>query len=568
MIRRIQVRIPLGKAPALGGILPTAYDGAALVLMMFLLFSGPVFARTFHVDAERGDDRGLGTREQPFSTIERASKILEPGDRALIHPGVYHEQIMAGKSGTGQAPIVYEGVDRDKVILRGSVRVTDWKKDGQCWVKRGLTPYTKINSFVMIDEKRLLKRLESADNLPEGRFHLDDQGVYTIRMKNDADPNRDHLVEVYELDFAFNSGDRWGGTAKKWIIVRNMTIEKYGANAISTDKEKPEDNSHWELDGLTVRYNGAEGVFHCLDDWRVHDCLFTRNGCHGCQLNGARIRFVNNICSENEWFGVNHDGGCGLLIGPDETAHSCVVTGNLLKDNGDPNGYGCGVYLEGRSYGNLIEGNTIVGGTASGVAFFGSSHNRVFNNVIRDVALQRDWQWAAAFVVDHSFEGPPTQSVANVVAHNTVNGCRSPVAVDVPKTAIGADGLNRFVNNIFSGCLTLGRLPHDPVITMEGNVLHSCPGRNAGAMESIRTRLEGARGVLPAFPGGPGTGQDIRMVTDPGFVAPEKGDFRLRPDSPLIHAGIPFADVVRDASGRRRAIGKPPDVGAYEYGDD
>ncbi len=551
-------------SPAEIGIRDRIYQMVCLVIAVLLLSSSSTSARTFHVDVARGDDHGVGTPEQPFRTIVKASEVLEPGDRVLIHPGVYHEQIMAGKSGTEHAPIVYEGVDRDRVILRGSVHVTDWQKVGRYWVKRGLTPYTKINSFVMIDGKRLLKRLESADNLSENHFHLDDQGVYTIRMKNGDNPNRHHRVEVYELDFAFNSGDRWGGTAKKWIVIRNMTIEKYGCNAVSTDKQKPADNSHWELDRVTVRYNGAEGVFHCLDDWYVHDCLFTRNGCHGCQLNGARVLFVNNICSENEWFGVNHDGGCGLLIGPDETAHSCVVTGNLFKDNGDPNGYGCGVYLEGRSYDNRIEGNTIVRGTASGICFFGSSRNKVYNNVLRNVAVERDWKWSAAFVVGHSFEGPPTQSVGNVVAHNTVKGCRSPVAVHVPKIAIHGDRLNRFVNNVFSGCLTLGPLPRDPVITMEGNIRHSCPRQSAGTMESIRMWFGRARG-LAEFPRQSDTEREMEIVTDPGFVAPEKGDFHLRGDSPLVDAGIPFSDVATDASGRRRAVGRLPDVGAYEY---
>jgi parallel beta-helix repeat protein len=273
---------------------------------------------------------------------------------------------------------------------------------------------------------------------------------------------------------------------------------------------------------------------------------------------------VRNICSENEWFGANHDGGCGLLIGPDETAHSCVVKGNLFENNGDPNGYGCGIYLEGRSHGNLIEGNTIVGGTASGISFYGSSHNKVLNNVLKNIALERDWQWAAAFVVDHSLEGRPTQSVANVVAHNTVRGCRSPVAVASPKISIGAGDLNKFINNMFSGCLTLGPIPRDPVIMMEGNVWHSCPDRGATSAESLLIWLGRAR-ATPAFPRQPGFEPSVKIVADPGFVSPEEGDFRLRSDSALIDAGIPLADITTDASNGHRPIGPLPDAGAYEY---
>ena len=44
---------------------------------------------------------------------------MEPGDKVIILEGIYHEQIMGGKSGLPDKPIVYEGTDRDKVILQG-----------------------------------------------------------------------------------------------------------------------------------------------------------------------------------------------------------------------------------------------------------------------------------------------------------------------------------------------------------------------------------------------------------------------------------------------------------------
>ncbi len=309
-----------------------------ILIGIIITCASQVPARIYHVDIQRGSDEFPGSEELPFRTIGRASVILEPGDTVLIHPGVYHEQILGGKSGTENNPIVYQGTDREKVILRGSVLVKDWWPSGKIWIKSNLKPITSVNAFVMVDQKHMLKRVESPTNMPPGTFHLDAFGTYYIRLEKDANPNIDHDIEVYELDFAFNSGNRWGGTAKKWIKLSNMTIEKYGTYAVSTDWRHPSDNSNWELEGLIVRYNNAEGIFHCLDDWFVHDCIFIRNRGHGCQLNGARIFFTNNHCAENEWFGPYEDGGCGILIGPDDTAHSCIVRDNLFENNGAVSG--------------------------------------------------------------------------------------------------------------------------------------------------------------------------------------------------------------------------------------
>jgi parallel beta-helix repeat protein len=530
------------------------------------------WAAPFHVDAKTGNDSYPGTSAKPFKTIKRASEVLRAGDKALIRGGVYHEEIVGGRSGTPKAPITYEGVAGEQVILQGSVRVRDWRKQGKVWTKYGLKPIVHDNAFVMVDEKKLLKRVDSPLRMPEGSFYLDRLGGYTVRLTGDADPNRDHRVEVYELNVAFSSGDRWGGTAKKWIVLRNLIVEKYGGHSISADPRNPSDNSHWELDRLTLRYNLKEGVFHCLDDWYVHDCKFVRNGAHGCQIDGARVRFVNNTASHNEWFGPSTMGGVGLLIGPDKSAHSCVVKNNIFAHNGSfPMGYGCGIYLEGRSHRNLIEGNLIVGNTADGVGFYGSSYNKVINNVIVNVAPKVNTPprpdgggVSGAFVVGHSYEGVPTQSVGNLIAHNTVWGCSAPVAAFPSREPLAKGELNRFVNNAFVNCRFLSPLPEPATALLENNGWFSCPISGDRFSPDVKSNLEkipGIRGERPrAIP-------DRRPVTghDPKLRNPTKGDFRLRPDSPLIDSGLSLTGVKRDRDGNPRPAGSAPDIGAYEY---
>jgi len=530
---------------------------SAIILFVAVFFT-QTYAATYHVSAARGNDTAPGTEDRPFKTVSRASEVLEPGDKVLIHEGIYHEEIIGGRSGLEGAPIVYQGTDRSKVIFQGSVLVRDWIRERNRWVRRGLKPITPENAFVMVDEKHMLKHVPSTVDMPEGSFHLATDGTYTIRLWHDADPNCDHQVEVYEFNFAFNSGDRWGGTAKKWITLRNMTLEKYGSFGVSTDYRHPADNAHWELDNIIVRYNKGEGVFQCLDDWNVHDCVFTRNGRHGCQLNVARIMFVNNLCSENEWFGESGIGGCGILIGPDESSHSSVVRNNLFRDNGYyPDGYGCGIYLEGRSRDNLIENNLIERGGSSGIGFFGSSYNIVINNLLVDIAPKGNWDKSGAFVVYRSFEGAPTQSVGNLVAHNTVWRCSAPVVAVEPNTVMKREQMNRFVNNLFAGCRYLSPTPQSSSITLEGNGFFSCPqiGFETETPMWLKKMIGKGRAGLSTNVVG----------KDPGLRDPAGGDFHLMPHSEALEAGIPVNNAPPDRDGKPRPRDKRPDIGAYQH---
>jgi len=536
-----------------------AFIAAVIVMSAVIPLSAAAF--TYHVDAQNGKDTNPGSREEPFRTILRASLVARPGDTVLIRQGIYHEQILGGASGEKGAPITYEGVGRDKVILQGSLRVTGWQRIGLSWAAHGPAPSTPSNAFVMVDERSMLSPVQSPVDVPAGSFHQAPNGRLVIRLWNDEDP-AEHLVEIYELDVAFNSGDRWGGTAKKWIVLRNLTIEKYGGHGISTDASRPADNAHWELDRITMRLNSNEGVFHCLDDWYVHDCLFTRNRGHGCQIDGARVRFLNNVCTENEWFGPYEDGGCGLLIGPDASAHSCVIRNNSFTNNGNRDGYGCGIYLEGRSHSNLIDANFISGNTHAGIGLYGSSRNIISNNVLVDVAPGSDNGDKAAFVVSYSREGAPTVSIGNLIAHNTVWGCPAPVVANLPAAHGAADAPNRFVNNLFARCRFLAEVPRSAVV-MENNGWFACPAADAAAAD-LKTRVK----RMMQGRGRPSLAElDPKAVTgvDPKLVAPENGDFMPLPDSPVVDASIPLKEVSTDRDGKPRPSGRAPDLGAYEF---
>lgn len=82
------------------------------------------FSRTFHVDQNNpsASDANDGSEAKPWKTIGKAAETLEPGDRALIHAGVYREWVKPARGGTGpDSMISYEAVPGDDVVLKGSI---------------------------------------------------------------------------------------------------------------------------------------------------------------------------------------------------------------------------------------------------------------------------------------------------------------------------------------------------------------------------------------------------------------------------------------------------------------
>ncbi len=66
----------------------------------------------------RSSDANPGTREKPLRTIGRAAEILQPGERVVVHEGVYRECVSPRRGGKGpRAMIAYEAADGERVVV-------------------------------------------------------------------------------------------------------------------------------------------------------------------------------------------------------------------------------------------------------------------------------------------------------------------------------------------------------------------------------------------------------------------------------------------------------------------
>ena len=73
---------------------------------------------------------GLGTKEQPFKTIQQAADIARPGDEVVVYPGIYREHVNPKYAGTEGNPIIYYSIEMHGAHITGAEQVKNWNYVG------------------------------------------------------------------------------------------------------------------------------------------------------------------------------------------------------------------------------------------------------------------------------------------------------------------------------------------------------------------------------------------------------------------------------------------------------
>ena len=85
------------------------------------------YSKVLHVAANnpQASDDNPGTVARPLKTINAAARILQPGEKVIVHEGVYRECIQPARGGTAPDKMIsYEVAEGEKVIVKGS---ESWK---------------------------------------------------------------------------------------------------------------------------------------------------------------------------------------------------------------------------------------------------------------------------------------------------------------------------------------------------------------------------------------------------------------------------------------------------------
>lgn len=77
---------------------------------------------------------GIGTKENPFATIQEAAQVAKAGDEIIVAPGVYREAVDPKCAGTAESRIVYRSEEKGKAVITGAEPVTEWEQvEGSVW---------------------------------------------------------------------------------------------------------------------------------------------------------------------------------------------------------------------------------------------------------------------------------------------------------------------------------------------------------------------------------------------------------------------------------------------------
>lgn len=94
----------------------------------------PLVAREHHVSV-RGDDAHDGSAARMLKTISAAADRAQAGDTIVVHAGVYREWVKPPRGGhSDEKRITYRAADGEKAVIKGSERITTWRKiTGGVW---------------------------------------------------------------------------------------------------------------------------------------------------------------------------------------------------------------------------------------------------------------------------------------------------------------------------------------------------------------------------------------------------------------------------------------------------
>ena len=321
---RIILIATLGLAGLAGGFPSGQKSGAGVLLpdgREFVSWERPLqFTRTYYVDNgnPRAADSNPGTRELPFLTINKAARVLQPGECVVISTGVYRERVDPARGGTAPDKMIgYEAAPGANVIVKGSRLVkTGWRPSTsyklalpageRAKVKiyerrlddldfQGYNPFgmasimhnrvylmpkpeelwrhLKRRGMVFVDGRRL-EQVELYQHLGTegGAFWCEHDGLTIhVRLPDDADPAQ-HEVELATQEQVF--APRALGLG--YIRIKGISFE-HAANAFPPPQRGLVSLSrghHWIIEDCVLRHANGVALDIGAQDWDMEPPAF------------------------------------------------------------------------------------------------------------------------------------------------------------------------------------------------------------------------------------------------------------------------------------------------------
>ncbi len=243
------------------------------------------------------------------------------------------------------------------------------------------------------------------------------------------------------------------------------------------------------------------------------------------------------------WIGDNvmYDNDGTIGAGVNLYYSHATLDGNTFRDNSTAFGGG-GVYL---AYStallsrNIITGNQATHplyGRGGGIRLFNNISATLVNNLIAENRASRSNSAGSGILIEDS----SARLMHNTIARNT-----------------GGDGSGLALTSVSSACLTntilvsqaIGiKVEGDAVAQMEATLWGTGPWANGVDWDNQGTLVTGS----------------INLWDEPGFVAPDGGDYHIQATSAAVDAGLNLG-VKTDIDNEPRPVNPQSDIGADEY---
>jgi len=551
----------------------------------------PETSRSLFVSPD-GRDEDSGTFERPFRTLKAGFAALAPGTTLFIRAGTYYEgELSVPSGGSGDAPIVIRSYEGEKVVIDCShpdVTSADWGAAGDGIYS---TPLGEMSWNISLEERGTGKHyrsypLRTREELTSGQSagmsfeRLGFTGAYyhdgeTLHLRVPQGAIDDYLVHVSRYDHAivadrsdsvFIDGIEMRYTTRgavnlkdssEWLLQHlrvlycneGVHIKGDSSNNTIQDSFFFDDVNHWDFEYVKTDagwfYHGYVETGAVATDGRYsgRGLVFRRNriegmfdGVHLCPWVECNVRTSETDFCDNEVLDIADD-----FIETDGYSRNVRIFGNYMSDA-----------LTGVSLAQALDGPTWV------------LYNVIANcGVCSATQLGGTWGYPIKTNGGDGYLDVGTGTV--LLYHNTSHTSDPDGRAFLVKHAMWRSMI--FRNNIWCGQIAglvtfrseLWPVDWDyDVIHTESGPLADIGGRHYGTLDELRA----APVIMPMPRFGRNAFGKHLISSDPGFVSPEAGDYRLRPDSPCIDAGVVIPGI-NDG----RFSGDAPDIGALGHAE-
>ncbi len=487
------------------------------------------YSRVYHVAQGHpaASDENPGTAEAPFRTINAAARALLPGEKVIVHAGVYRECVRPALGGDGPARMIaYEAAPGERVVVKGSEvwepalqpsaghAVAKPDNGAVIWMAElpevftdAYNPFLLRNAYEYLSvygdvkdpeflKRALLRRgtlfvdsvpLKQVFYLGElarqgGAFWVEEPGRRLhFRLPGDADP-AGHVLEISAREQIFAPRDFGLG----YLRVSGFTFE-HAADGLPVPQRAAVSamrGHHWILEGNTIAWANGCGMDIGMQTWEATIPALTGGHivrdntirhCGVCGIAGAlgvhHALIENNLIEEIGGLNLERMWECGGL--KFHLAEHCLIRGNTFRHLINAGG----LWLDCSNVNNRITHNVfadieaLCGGVYMEMTY---AENLVDHNIFWDIrepagANALNWGGGAAIRADCN--------EALVVAHNFFGQIQGHAVMfslgQSERRSEGRTGLcraNASFNNVFHRCphrLHLGRREEN---TSDGNL--------------------------------------------------------------------------------------------------